>query len=336
MGFRASTVMSSGDAHRSPIGAPLSMQTRGIESFEELKGVVKTARTEVTQIDRGHLHGRLTHALIGGLPLDLGTFSLGVRSRGVVSEDRITIGMLTDCTNRVTHWSYEMRPGDVVVWPAKGEHDARYYGGASVAVISLSPSDVTSIFGCEPQLKDPGAWTRSHHRPAGRASAHTICVLQKVIARFEAKGMELSADSVEFWRRAITEAMTAPILQDCSSDIDGRLPSALRIVNKVEDYFESNETRPLHISEICSALHVSRRTLHRAFHDGIGLGPVAFLRRKRLCSVHKILRSSDPMATNVARIAMEYGFANLGRFSGDYRQLFDEYPSQTLAAGRRN
>jgi AraC family ethanolamine operon transcriptional activator len=114
------------------------------------------------------------------------------------------------------------------------------------------------------------------------------------------------------------------------------LPSALRIVNKVEDYFESNETRPLHISEICSALHVSRRTLHRAFHDGIGLGPVAFLRRKRLCSVRKILRSSDPMATNVARVAMEYGFANLGRFSGDYRQLFDEYPSQTLAAGRRN
>src|SRR6201987_5848643 len=119
MSFRACTEMSSDDAHRSPIGAPLSIQTRGIESFEELKGVVKTARTEVTQIDRGRLHGRLTHALIGGLPLDFGTFSLGMRSRGVVSEDRITIGMLTDCTNRVTHWSYEMRPGDVVVWPAK-------------------------------------------------------------------------------------------------------------------------------------------------------------------------------------------------------------------------
>ena len=170
MGFRACTEMSSDDAHRSPIGAPLSMQTRGIESFEELRGVVKTARTEVTQMDRGHLHGRLTHALIGGLPLDLGTFSLGVRSRGVVSEDRITIGMLTDCADRVTHWSYEMRPGDVVVKPAKGEHDARHYGGASFAVISLSPCDVTSIFGSEPQLKDPGAWTRRHHRPAGCAS----------------------------------------------------------------------------------------------------------------------------------------------------------------------
>jgi AraC family ethanolamine operon transcriptional activator len=317
------------------MSAPFSMQTRNIESFEELKGVVKTARTEVTQVDRGHLHGRLTHVLIGGLQLDLGTFSLGVRSRGVVSEDRITIGMLTDCTNRVTHWSYEMRPGDVVVWPAKGEHDARYYGGASVAVISLSASDVNSIFGSEPQLKDPGAWTRSHHRPAARAGAYTIRLLQKVIARLEVNGTRLSADSAEFWRRAITEAMTAPILEDSCSDMDGPLPSALRIVNKVEDYFEANEARPVHISEICNALHVSRRTLHRAFHDGIGLGPVAFLRRKRLCSAHKILRSRDPMMTNVAQVAMEYGFANLGRFSGDYRQLFDEYPSQTLVARHR-
>jgi transcriptional regulator GlxA family with amidase domain len=41
------------------------------------------------------------------------------------------------------------------------------------------------------------------------------------------------------------------------------------------------------------------------------------------------------MMTNVAQVAMEYGFANLGRFSGDYRQLFDEYPSQTLVARHR-
>jgi AraC-like DNA-binding protein len=314
------------------MSAPFSMQTRTIESFEELKSVVPSARTEVTQVDRGHLQGRLNHFLIGGMPLDLGTFSLGVRSRGVVSEDRITIGMLTGCTNRVTHWSYEMRPGDVVVWPLGAEHDARYYGGASVAVISLFPSDLDSFFGSEPQLTDPGAWTKSHYRPADRAGAYTIRLLRKVIARLEAKGASLTANSAEFWKCAIVEAMTTAIRDNLSSDMDGPPPAALRIAGKVEDYLEANETRPVHISEICSGLHVSRRTLHRAFHEAIGLGPVAFLRRKRLCSVHKILRSSDPMMTNVAQVALQYGFANLGRFSGDYRQLFEEYPSQTLVA----
>jgi AraC-like DNA-binding protein len=324
--------MSRASEHRPLMSAPFSMQTRSIESFEELKSVVPGARTEVTQVDRGHLQGSLSHFLIDDMPLDLGTFSLGVRSRGVVSEDRITIGMLTACTNRVTHWSYEMRPGDVVVWPPRAEHDARYYGGASVAVISLAPSDLDSFFGSESQLSEPGIWTKSHYRPATSASAYTIPLLRKVIARLQAKGAGLTANSAEFWKHAIAETMTSAIRDNSSSHMDGPQPSALRIVSKVEGCLEDNETRPVHISEICSRLHVSRRTLHRAFHDAIGMGPAAFLRRKRLCSVHKVLRSSDAMMTNVADVAIQYGFANLGRFSGDYRHLFDEYPSQTLVA----
>jgi AraC family ethanolamine operon transcriptional activator len=272
--------------------------------------------------------------LIGDLPLDVGTFSLGVRSRGVVSDDRVTIGMLTGCSNRVTHWSYEMRPADAVVWPPGDEHDARYYGGASVAVISLAACDLDWIFGSEPQLRERGAWTRNHYRPAPGASAYNIRLLEKIFARLKANGAKLSADAAEFWKRAIVEVMTSTILENSSSDMDGPLPSALRIVSKVEDYLETNESRPVHMSEICSRLHVSRRTLHRAFHDAIGIGPAALLRRKRLCSVHKTLRSSDPTMTTVGEVAIEHGFANLGRFSGDYHWLFGEYPSQTLSHSR--
>jgi hypothetical protein len=94
---------------------------------------------QAAQVDRGHLQGRLTHFLIGGLPFDLGTFSLGVRSRGVASEDRITISMLTRSTNRVTHRSHEMQPSDVFIWPPGAERYARYYGGASVLFAKTNP-----------------------------------------------------------------------------------------------------------------------------------------------------------------------------------------------------
>jgi AraC-like DNA-binding protein len=322
--------MSLDNASRHAMSAPVSVRTHSVESFEQLRRVVPSARTEVTQVDRGRLQGSLTHFSIGGLPLDLGAFSLGVRSRGVVSEDRITIGMLTGCANRVTHWSYDMRPADVVVWSPKAEHDARYYGGASVAVISLTASDLESIFGSEPRWREPGAWTRKHYRPAAHEAASAIRVLQEIVARLQANGASLSDDAAEFWKRAIVEAMTATILKDSSSDMDGPRPSALRIVGKVEDHIEVNGSRPFHISEICSRLHVSRRTLHRAFHDAVGLGPVAFLRSKRLCAVHETLRNCDPIRTTVAQVATEHGFANLGRFSGDYYSLFREYPSQTL------
>jgi AraC family ethanolamine operon transcriptional activator len=317
------------------MSAPVSVRTRGVESVEELRRVVPSARTEVTQVDRGRLHGSLTHFSIGGLPLDLGRFSLGVRSRGVVSEDRITIGMLIGRSNRVTHWSYDMQPADVVVWSPKAEHDARYYGGASVAVISLTASDLATIFGSEPRWREPDAWTKKHYRPAVDDGACTIRLLQEIVGGLRANGANLSADAAEFWKRAIVEAMTATMRKDSPSDMDGPSPSALRIVGKVEEQIEAGGSKPFHISEICSRLHVSRRTLHRAFHDAVGLGPVAFLRSKRLCVVHETLRNSDPVKTTVAQVAIEHGFVNLGRFAGDYYSHFDEYPSQTLGVHYR-
>ena len=53
----------------------LSVQKRTVEDFEELRGVVPTARTEVTQVDAGRLYGKLSHYLVGDLPLDLASFS---------------------------------------------------------------------------------------------------------------------------------------------------------------------------------------------------------------------------------------------------------------------
>jgi AraC-like DNA-binding protein len=317
------------------MSAAILVRSQAVKSVEELRRVVPSARTEVTQVDRGRLRGTLDHFSIGGLPLDLGTFSLGVRSRGVVSEDRITIGMLTARTSRVTHWSYDMQPADVVVWPPKAEHDARYYGGASVLVISLTVSDLESIFGAEVRWREPGAWTRGHYRPPAHEGARIIGVLQEIVTGLQANGTKLGTNAADFWKRAIVEAMTATILKESPSDIDSSLSSALRIVGKVEDQIEAGGLRPIHISDICSRLRVSRRTLHRAFHDAVGLGPIAFLRSKRLGAAHRTLRNSDPVKTTVTQVALENGFANLGRFCGEYYSQFNEYPSRTLGVHYR-
>jgi len=77
-------------------------------------------------------------------------------------------------------------------------------------------------------------------------------------------------------------------------------------------------------------LRTSRRTLHRAFHDVLGIGPIAFLRHHRLGSVHSRLREGDPSNMHVTGVATEFGFLELGRFSHYYAKLFGEYPSQTL------
>ena len=132
--------------------------------------------------------------------------------------------------------------------------------------------------------------------------------------------------------RTIVECMATTIRSSLpADDDDAHLISAMKLVRSVEDYLQMTGDRPLHISEICSKLHLSRRSLHRAFQEIFGIGPVTFLRQKRLCAVHSILRDSCPGTTKVGRVAMRQGFIELGRFSHDYRIMFGEYPSQTLA-----
>src|SRR6478736_3265919 len=84
------------------------------------------------------------------------------------------------------------------------------------------------------------------------------------------------------------------------------------------------------MSRRSAALGGSRRTLNHAFQEVFGLGPVSFLRHKRLCAVHSILHESVPGSTTVAAVAMQQGFYELGRFSQYYHAMFGERPSQTL------
>jgi AraC-like DNA-binding protein len=308
----------------------MSVDTRRIDRFEELGGAVQGAQIEVLQLQHGRLRGHRTHMLINGMPLSVGAFSLGVRTRGVLSQDRVTIGMLTSCTDRATQWSHEMLPADILVIPPGEEHDGRFHGGASYAVISLDQADIASSFGTEPRLRELGA-DNAHFRADAQGGALVIRRLREIIARLEDTRPTWDSNAAAFWKRSIIETMTGTILLNHPSDRDGPLFAARRIVDKVEDYIEATGLRPVHISEICSEVHVSRRTLHRAFYDAIGIGPVAFLRCRRLCCVHSILRSSEPATTTIADVAMGQGFLDLGRFSGYYHSLFDEYPSETLA-----
>ena len=162
-----------------------SVTARDIDSFEELSDAVQGAQIEVLQLGRGRLRGYLTHMLVGGMPLSVGAFSVGVRTRGVLSDDRVTIGMLTGCTNRVTHWSHEMHPADILVIPPGAAHDGRYHGGASYAAISLDEADIASVLGAEPRLGELGAVPKTHFRADPREGEFVIRRLRDIVARLE-------------------------------------------------------------------------------------------------------------------------------------------------------
>jgi transcriptional regulator GlxA family with amidase domain len=105
---------------------------------------------------------------------------------------------------------------------------------------------------------------------------------------------------------------------------------ANRLVRRAEALALASVAEPLHISALCSIIGVSERTLRKAFHTVHGIPPCRHLRMLRLSNARRALLSADRALAKVTDIAMSFGFAELGRFSVEYKKAFGESPSQTL------
>jgi AraC-like DNA-binding protein len=99
---------------------------------------------------------------------------------------------------------------------------------------------------------------------------------------------------------------------------------------QVEDWIVANLHEPLSRADICGAAGMDVRTLSRAFHKKFGMGPMQYVRARRLDAVNRLLLGHDPIAATVTEVAEDYGFHHLSRFAADYQRTFGESPSETL------
>ena len=100
----------------------------------------------------------------------------------------------------------------------------------------------------------------------------------------------------------------------------------------LRSYLESNGERPIQPDELRTALAVGERRLRRLFAAVYRETPNQYLRRHRLRLARQ--RLQDGAEDRVTDVGMRYGFFDLGRFASQYRELFDELPSETLRRHR--
>jgi AraC-like DNA-binding protein len=109
---------------------------------------------------------------------------------------------------------------------------------------------------------------------------------------------------------------------------------AQRVVRMAEEYLHGHIDRPIYREQLCAALGVSLRKLHDAFIATTGLSPQTYLKVRRLTLVRRVLRETADRPTLVKSVALSHGFWHLGHFARDYRRLFCEAPSDTVARAR--
>jgi transcriptional regulator GlxA family with amidase domain len=107
-------------------------------------------------------------------------------------------------------------------------------------------------------------------------------------------------------------------------------------VERAEAYLHANVGAAISVAALSRIVGLSERSLRDAFHELRGLGPKRCTVYERLREVHRELNAAAGRRTTVTSIANRYGFFELGRFAGTYKEMFGEPPSATLRRAMSN
>ncbi len=108
------------------------------------------------------------------------------------------------------------------------------------------------------------------------------------------------------------------------------------LLKRAEEYIHTHLNDEFSLLDLTEATGTSPSTLLRTFNTHHGVSPMQYVKRLRLEAVQRTLRDADPNFHSVGRVAAEFGFRQMGRFSGDYRRAFGELPSVTLRRSRQS
>ncbi|MHC5654087.1 helix-turn-helix domain-containing protein [Stappia sp. ICDLI1TA098] len=291
---------------------------------------------ECYQLGSGRRLGQMDIVDVGGRQVVRERQDVAVQKVGVTPRDLCTISC---CTHHPSFRFSDHCAGNadtVFFMPENTEFDLYVPDGTQTAYVSLSQE----AFLAAARVLDPAGWERPEGgvmqlRSAGisRFSDTVALWFDAVSAAQERKETVDPRIMHDLLLQMVLQAVSAPASGEGWRPSAGTRARALRVGRMAREYVEDRldaDVLPT-VVDICRSIGVSERALQYAFREYVGMAPVAYLRNCRINRVRETLRVADRRNTTVTEVAMRFGFLHLGRFSSDYKRLFGETPSATLA-----
>ena len=98
-----------------------------------------------------------------------------------------------------------------------------------------------------------------------------------------------------------------------------------------EEYICANLKNPVTRDTLAEVSGRSIRGLSRVFQQKHGMGPMTFLRWRRFEAIYLDLLGAEPGSRTITQVATSYGFSHFGKFAIEYKAMFGESPSASLA-----
>jgi AraC-like DNA-binding protein len=149
------------------------------------------------------------------------------------------------------------------------------------------------------------------------------------------EAFRVSMTDVETMVDDLTAGFVNALRDAVPSEEQPALREGAAIVRRAEEAILSEGEHTLQLDALCRATGVARRSLSRAFHLILGIGPATYLRHYRLNEARRALIHDGQSRATVTEVAHRFGFHHLGRFSEQYHAMFGEQPRVTRSASIR-
>ena len=311
------------------------MPSSAVLSFSEPDDYVHSLRettAEVTITGRGHFAAELTRIELHRLWMNRSSATLPRVVHAATASGRATI-------------LFGTRPGQDVVWAGIQVHptailrisegDDAFFktaGAASWGSMSLPVEAMVlagaAVSGCDVM---PPRSTESVTPSA--AEMARLQRLHAAVAQLAEDAPEILAhpEAARGAEQSLVDAMVG-CLGGAEAGAD-RLAHQWHglVMRRFWGALQDSPDQAVYIPDLCAAIGVSTRTLRVCCQEHLGMSPCKYLVLRRLHLARRALLRSGPASERVTDIAMQFGFWQLGRFAVEYRSLFGESPSATLA-----
>ena len=130
------------------------------------------------------------------------------------------------------------------------------------------------------------------------------------------------------------EALAIAVLNGLSQSIEVHETPFLnsdKVVKLVLDYVHNEPSEEITAVRMCMLADCSQRWLEHSFRKRFGITPKKYVKYLRLSRLRQdLLHSPRTEGQTVIEHASAYGFWHMGQLAADYRNVYGEFPSETL------
>jgi len=139
------------------------------------------------------------------------------------------------------------------------------------------------------------------------------------------------AEATRSLEQALIEAMIECLRTGATQEDRAPKKQHAAIMGRFHRVIEEHLDEPLYAPGLCNEVGTSARTLSVCCQQHLGMGPKRFLLIRPMHMARRALRDGTCADAIVSEITTRLGFCQLGRFAIEYKALFEESPSATLA-----